>query len=94
MKFNNTSKFNNATNDDCGSCKNCKDKRCFGGPGIRKQACCNKNGPLYALNILSKVAGVILEIDGYNRSYPDNVLSGMILLTNIILIDQKILTKF
>lgn len=25
--------------DDCGQCEMCKDKRKFGGPGIKKQAC-------------------------------------------------------
>ena len=27
------------TGDDCGTCVNCKDKRKFGGPNKRKQAC-------------------------------------------------------
>ena len=25
--------------DDCGQCEMCRDKRKFGGPGIKKQAC-------------------------------------------------------
>ena len=27
------------TVNDCGTCKYCKDKRKFGGPGIKKKAC-------------------------------------------------------
>ena len=78
---------------DCRKCKNFKDKKKFGGPGIKKKACINKGNkkkePLY---ILSRIAGIILDIDLYENNYrlgiPENPL---LLLINIIKIDNDLI---
>ena len=45
----------------CGICKNFKDKRRFGGLGIRKKPCINKIiGSVYGLHVLSSVSAYIL----------------------------------
>ena len=49
----------------CGICKNCKDKKRFGGLGIRKKTCIHNKiiGSLYALEVLASVSGFILMVD-------------------------------
>ena len=66
---NNRKGVKNSKHTCCGICKNCKDKPCFGGKNIRKKSCLNMQvGSFYALEILSKIAGVILELDNCEES--------------------------
>ena len=70
--MNNNNNNNNSKYNYCGLCKNCKDKPCFGGLGIRKKSCSNKKiiGSLYALQMLSAIAVFMLEAE--IRGYPLN----------------------
>ena len=38
--------FKKAVREDCGKCRNCLDKRRFGGPGVRRQVCEQRESPL------------------------------------------------
>ena len=67
---------------DCGKCKNCKDKRKFGGPGIKKKACCDKenkrtnkktNKKTNILYIISKLATLLITIDNYDNNISNNI---------------------
>ena len=84
---------------DCGKCKNCKDKKRFGGPGIKKRACCNKEKIKvynketkndYTLYVLSKISSIIIEIDNYEKNINKNIpIDALILLNNIIQFDNE-----
>ena len=37
--------FKKAVREDCGKCRNCLDKRRFGGPGVRRQVCEQRGAP-------------------------------------------------
>jgi len=86
--------------NDCGKCKNCKDKRKFGGPGIKKKACCDKenkktNKKTNILYIISKLATLLINIDNYDNNISNNITNidinafdSLLMLTNIIDFDQ------
>ena len=76
---------------DCGKCKNCKDKKRFGGPGIKKKACERKEKKhVKSLYILSKIATMILDINKYKNSTDNSIpLDALLLLNKIIQFDNE-----
>ncbi len=75
---------------DCGKCKNCKDKKKFGGSGIKKKACCKKeNKKADSLNTLSNLATMLIKIHNYNDNINISSFDSLLMLTNIIDFDQN-----
>jgi len=71
--------------NDCGICKNCKDKPRFGGRGLRKKACINKIiGSVYALAVLAYISCFLLQDQCPIRHKQEVLQCATILATNLV----------